>query len=54
MADSTRLLLHAYYETLHRRLSENKDLLLSKIETLLNEEIAKRKAKEKAEAAAGK
>jgi len=42
MADSTELLLHAYYETLHRRLSENKDPLLGKIETLLKAEIARR------------
>ena len=42
MADSAKLLLQAYYETLYERLSNNKDALLNKIETLLNAEIAKR------------
>jgi hypothetical protein len=42
MADSTKTLLHAYYEALYERLTENKDALFSKIETLLNTEIANR------------
>jgi len=40
MADSAKLLLQAYYETLYERLSNNKDALLDKIETLLKVEVA--------------
>ena len=40
MADSTKILLCAYYERLHERLIASKDLLLSRIERLLRDEVA--------------
>jgi hypothetical protein len=40
--NDVRLLLNAYYETLHHRLEGNKELLAAKIEKLLRDEFKKR------------
>ncbi|MHC4060623.1 MAG: hypothetical protein ACYSUC_05270 [Planctomycetota bacterium] len=39
----TKLLLNAYYEVLHERLEEKKELLLTRIAKLLRREIAERR-----------
>jgi hypothetical protein len=39
----TKLLLNAYYEVLHERLEEKKELLLTRIKKLLPREIAERR-----------